>query len=149
MGDPAQKILDAIMMQVAGKLVPSATPPAQSEPVAATPSAAEKAKAITALINETYAPAHVPEAIRRKCAKRLIETTYDKATARQYIPKRRRTKTETPPVPVAAPTEETSEPVVEPPVTPAVEPEETPKPALSIDSTLRKIIGVKDDGPAQ
>lgn len=148
MGDPAQKILDAIMMQVAGKLVPSATPPpAQSEPVAATPSAAEKAKAITALINETYAPAHVPEAIRRKCAKRLIETTYDKATARQYIPKRRRTKTETsPPVPVATPTEETSEPVVE---TPAVEPEETPKPALSIDSTLRKIIGVKDDGPAQ
>lgn len=148
MGDPAQKILDAIMMQVAGKLVPSATPPVQSEPVAATPSAAEKAKAITALINETYAPAHVPEAIRRKCAKRLIETTYDKATARQYIPKRRRTKTETtPPVPVAAPTEETSEPVVV--ETPAVEQEETPKPALSIDSTLRKIIGVKDDGPAQ
>lgn len=153
MADLRNELLDGILARLAGRSVSDGTAAAAA---AATPtpspqvSEKERAQAITAIIAESYAMPNVPEHVRRRCAKRRIESEYGIEHAAKYLRGRKRsrvpaeqTPAESAP-PESAPAASTvPEPTPEPTPAAAAAPIATQPPAepvLALDSELQRLL---------
>ncbi len=128
---------------------PAAVVPVEQSPPEPAPTT-YKADAIANIISETYSMPGVPETTKRRCAKRRIAERFGEDEAKKYL-RTARKKVPAQPTPEVAPTQ-TPVPTPTPTQPPAQVPVASPTPAepsiISIDGTLRKLLGpVQQDEP--